>query len=524
MGGFWPFSQDSESEDEKEKEKKIITPLNHRTNPNYNNIINNDYNYNNNDENNNNSNEDIIQLFLGEKHKRPNDIENLNHSIDFQNNKKMKKIEIVPKNQIYENNNMNQISISKLLLENKNLKEENEQNRKLIDKYNKDLEHIENEIQLKVTEALNKINKEREENDKQIRNIINNSMKRYHDENEEKLNLIIKEIPEKMEKDFQKKAQELEKLYYDAYKNINKSNKEIHTGIKCQKCFTEPIIGNRYKCSVCKNYNLCEKCENENCESMEHPHIFLKLIKKEKSKENYIINNTNDNRNKFFENNKNEIITKSYNNNREENKDIYINKNNIINNTDDGNSKPKNILIKSNIFESHTNLNKKNNIDNYSYQCLTKPLSFSAYKGTKKERFNLVLKNNGELSWPKNNSFLIKDNFSSNNIIVDKIYLEPLNPNEKCNVSVFFKNTENLLPGKYNIYLNFNVNNKNYGEKILITFEILDKKEYQLNRMVAAFRNQYKIDDKTFTDESIKLALEANENNFEDAFASLFQV
>ena len=33
--------------------------------------------------------------------------------------------------------------------------------------------------------------------------------------------------------------------------NSNISCNIIHYGIKCQKCFTKPIVGYRYKCSIC---------------------------------------------------------------------------------------------------------------------------------------------------------------------------------------------------------------------------------------------------------------------------------
>jgi len=48
----------------------------------------------------------------------------------------------------------------------------------------------------------------------------------------------------------------------------------IHVGVSCDGCGVSPIEGVRYKCQVCDNYDLCEKCEAKN----EHPatHILLK--------------------------------------------------------------------------------------------------------------------------------------------------------------------------------------------------------------------------------------------------------
>ena len=59
------------------------------------------------------------------------------------------------------------------------------------------------------------------------------------------------------------------------------SNKNEHKGIKCERCFIEPIIGYRYKCSVCNNYNLCSKCEEENQNTFfhNHEHDFIKMRK-----------------------------------------------------------------------------------------------------------------------------------------------------------------------------------------------------------------------------------------------------
>lgn len=48
---------------------------------------------------------------------------------------------------------------------------------------------------------------------------------------------------------------------------------EVHERVACDGCGVHPIVGVRYKCSVCKNFDFCEKCE----ESKDHPHAFLKI-------------------------------------------------------------------------------------------------------------------------------------------------------------------------------------------------------------------------------------------------------
>ena len=63
--------------------------------------------------------------------------------------------------------------------------------------------------------------------------------------------------------------------------------KTTHHGIKCNKCGKEPIIGFRFKCSVC-NYNLCEGCEQKNTQTQEHKHNFIKMRNEEKNEEKKI--------------------------------------------------------------------------------------------------------------------------------------------------------------------------------------------------------------------------------------------
>jgi hypothetical protein len=49
----------------------------------------------------------------------------------------------------------------------------------------------------------------------------------------------------------------------------------VHEFVKCDGCGMIPIVGNRYQCSQCYNFDFCEFCEA----SKEHAHPFLKIKK-----------------------------------------------------------------------------------------------------------------------------------------------------------------------------------------------------------------------------------------------------
>ena len=56
----------------------------------------------------------------------------------------------------------------------------------------------------------------------------------------------------------------------------NISNKIVHFGVKCDGCGKFPIIGCRYKCSVCPNFDFCEDCEKKLGEKHNHPFLQIK--------------------------------------------------------------------------------------------------------------------------------------------------------------------------------------------------------------------------------------------------------
>jgi hypothetical protein len=48
----------------------------------------------------------------------------------------------------------------------------------------------------------------------------------------------------------------------------------VHTGVMCKGCGKTHIVGVRYKCVVCTDYDLCEQCE---AHGIHHEHVFVKI-------------------------------------------------------------------------------------------------------------------------------------------------------------------------------------------------------------------------------------------------------
>lgn len=57
------------------------------------------------------------------------------------------------------------------------------------------------------------------------------------------------------------------------------ANQVVHQNVACDGCDMSPIIGIRYKCSVCKNFDFCAMCE----ERRGHEHAFLKIYNPEQA-------------------------------------------------------------------------------------------------------------------------------------------------------------------------------------------------------------------------------------------------
>jgi hypothetical protein len=52
-----------------------------------------------------------------------------------------------------------------------------------------------------------------------------------------------------------------------------KINQTVHEGVSCDGCGMFPLIGLRYKCTECYNFDFCEECEEKNAETHAHPFI-----------------------------------------------------------------------------------------------------------------------------------------------------------------------------------------------------------------------------------------------------------
>ena len=75
-----------------------------------------------------------------------------------------------------------------------------------------------------------------------------------------------------------KKQHSFEEICEESKTNSQKpekfEEKPTFLGVECDGCHTKPLIGVRYKCLNCENFDLCEKCEEKGQHSQ---HVFAKI-------------------------------------------------------------------------------------------------------------------------------------------------------------------------------------------------------------------------------------------------------
>jgi hypothetical protein len=73
-------------------------------------------------------------------------------------------------------------------------------------------------------------------------------------------------------------------LFNESIVNINKEvikrrfASVEHTGINCDDCPTNPIVGIRFKCDTCPNYDLCLTCVEQKLTTLQHEVIHPLII------------------------------------------------------------------------------------------------------------------------------------------------------------------------------------------------------------------------------------------------------
>ena len=336
----------------------------------------------------------------------------------------------------------------KLSDENIGLKKEIDIQKKQMNEKNEEIKKKEEEYKEKISEnnslqqKIQMTEKQNEEMKKKIKEyekekILNDNKIKEIEKNEEKLKNEISslQVKHKNEKDeTSKKFNEEINKYIEIIKKIEKEKKPIcktiHHEIKCQKCFKEPIVGYRFKCSECKDYDLCQDCEEKNSINGDHPHYFLKI--------------------------RNEIIE-------------------------------------------------------YSYKCLNTKLEMHIHQGVDVAKITITLKND-KIKWLEGTKLII----DRNNSMIDgeNINLNPLKKGEQENYEINFKGLKNRSSKEYKVYYDFNVNGKNYGDKLCLSINI--------ENTVDKFRQKYGLAKEKYSDDKILLKLQENNYNFENAFFGLY--
>jgi len=70
----------------------------------------------------------------------------------------------------------------------------------------------------------------------------------------------------------------LETVQADAEEQSDeKADSTVHTGVQCDNCKVVPIVGNRFKCTACHNFDLCDACESSGVHPADHEMIKFKV-------------------------------------------------------------------------------------------------------------------------------------------------------------------------------------------------------------------------------------------------------
>jgi hypothetical protein len=285
-----------------------------------------------------------------------------------------------------------------------------------------------------------------------IKKITNQLMKKAFskeiNEIKQEISSELNEIIKKHYKDLNQKNEETSKKLENAYSNysnllINYGRgllpKNLHLGFTCNICKQNPILGIRYKCSVCKDFDICEKCEENNI----HQHPFLKIRSAEVNP-NFIKTITFDSSSNYAES--------DYNNNSE-----YENFNGNLNNINPDKNNNNEYV------EKFIDLDIEKNMDILNY--FNKHIKEKLNKGqqNKKGKENNKKLNQGNKSLKDQKE--LKDindlkNFKEKEKEKKQEKKSQINSKEEKNSQINFNKIINLSENNNNIYQQINLTNK----------------------------------------------------------------
>ena len=159
----------------------------------------------------------------------------------------------------------------------------------------------------------------------------------------------------------------------------------------------------------------------------------------------------------------------------------------------------------------------KDNIVNtniYSYKCLSPNNKLLLFKGRSNTKMKILLQNDKLNTWP-DNARLVWD-INNSEIQTDDVPLKGLKASEVHEFEIYFKNLQNLDVKEYKVGFDFNVNGKNYGNKLWVYIVVQDGQPILNN-----FKAKYKVPD-DYKDDIICEVLEEKNCNFEKAFFKLY--
>ena len=198
-------------------------------------------------------------------------------------------------------------------------------------------------------------------------------------------------------------------------------------------------------------------------------------------------------RNNFLEHNESQIKIKNINASKKEEQESSCleldenkyNENNTFKNDDNINDSKENFIIyvkdkpqynknEKNIGSNIINQLLKLDFDKlYSYKLISNIHSFQIKQEEKKEEdFTIVLKNDGEIKWIENETYLKCVSKNCPFIFIDDIKLESLNTNEIKDVQIKFRNLDQCPKGKYTSVFDVVIKGKKIGESIYIYFTV----------------------------------------------------